>query len=318
MKLLSFFKNILWTKPRTLFKFKYDKKDGLMSILNSPIFWMLLFILASVMFLPTIWLLLHVDTSFIGQSEKKLVAEVTNANPSGPQASVDPRVKSLLANSKTKTTQSSGKSSSLARLNYKATQVIARDNVGDPSKTVPIGTSLIGKTLTSIDTREPNQTIKVLLPYGGKSKVGAEIEKNTILFGRVSYSGKGEKVYLSLNKALAPNGHEFEIEAQALNPKDYSPGLSGKVNSNSDLRVLSAVGLAVVSGAAEIMTEREMVNGMSAPKIELKNAAYQGLSKSSEAEANREASKLMESEDYITIPAGSDVIIALTKSYTEK
>ncbi len=96
MKLLLFFKNILGTKPRTLFKFRYDKKDGLMSILNSPIFWMLLFILASVMFLPTIWLLLHVDTSFIGQSEKKLVAEVANANSSGPQTSVDPRVKSLL------------------------------------------------------------------------------------------------------------------------------------------------------------------------------------------------------------------------------
>ena len=99
-------------------------------------------------------------------------------------------------------------------------------SVGDPSKTVPIGTNLIGKTLTSIDTREQNQTIKVLLPYGGKSKVGAEIEKNTILFGRVTYSGKGEKVYLSINKALAPDGHEFEIEAQALAPTCRLPFLS--------------------------------------------------------------------------------------------
>ncbi len=313
-----FLKNIFWTKPKALFKLGYHKKDGLMSILNSPIFWMLLFILASIMFLPTIWLLLHVDTSFIGHSEKKLVTETANPNSGAPPVSIDPRVKSLLASSKTNKAQGSGKSGAILRLNYKATQVIARDNAGDPSKTVPIGTSLIGKTLTSIDTREPNQTIKVLLPYGGKSKVGAEIEKNTILFGRVTYSGHGEKVYLSLTKALSPEGHEFEIEAQALNPKDYSPGLAGTVNSNSDLRVLSAVGLAVVSGATEIMTEREMVNGMAAPKLELQNAAYQGVSKSSQAEASREASKLNESEDYITIPAGSDVIIALTKSYTEK
>ncbi len=309
--------NIFWTKPKALFKLGYDKKEGLKSILNSPIFWMVLFILASVMFLPTIWLLLHVDTSFIGHSEKRLVTEA-NSNSGVTGVSVDPRVKSLLTSSKTNKTQGSGRTGTISRLNYKATQVIARDNAGDPSKTVPIGTSLIGKTLTSIDTREPNQTIKVLLPYGGKSKVGAEIEKNTILFGRVTYSGKGEKVYLSLNKALSPEGREFEIEAQALNPKDYSPGLAGTVNRNSDMRVLSAVGLAVVSGASEILTEREMVNGMSAPKLELQNAAYQGISKSSEAEASREASKLNESEDYITIPAGSDVIIALTKSYIEK
>ena len=132
--------------------------------------------------------------------------------------------------------------------------------------------------------------------------MGAEIEKNTILFGRVTYSGHGEKVYLALNKALSPEGHEFEIEAQALNPKDYSPGLAGTLNSNSDFRILSAVGLAVVSGATEIMTEREMVNDMSVPKLEMQNAVYQGISKSSQAEASREASKLNESEDYITIP----------------
>lgn len=255
------------------------------------------------------------DTSYVGQSEKSF--NQTDSSELS-QIVVSKKVAQVLGpESKSASRPRSNAYQVDRNVNYKAVQVIVRDNTGDPEKTVPIGTNFIGKTLTAIDTREPNQTIKVLLPYGGKAKVGAEIEKNTILFGHVTYSGKGGKLYLALSSGLSPGGKEFSIQAQALNPKDYSPGIAGRSHSNSDLRMLSALGMTVVAGAASIYTEREVMGGSGAtvPRQTLQNALYQGVSQQAQAEASKKAENA-DVDDYLTVPAGTDVIVSLTKSFT--
>lgn len=203
---------------------------------------------------------------------------------------------------------------------YKAKQVIEREGVFDREKTMPMGTNLIGKLLTSIDTRETEQFYKVFLPYGGKFKGGAEIPKGSTLFGKIKYEGKGNKVFMTFSKGVFPTGKEFEIQAQALNSKDYSPGIEGDFHGKSGARVAATLGLSVISGASSVLIEREEMGrmGMPVPKATLKNAALGGLGQAANDEAQRQAQKLTEEPEYVTVDAGKDLIINLTGAYIEK
>ncbi|MCB9092881.1 MAG: TrbI/VirB10 family protein [Halobacteriovoraceae bacterium] len=206
-------------------------------------------------------------------------------------------------------------------LKYEAKQVIARDDVFDTSGTIPIGTNLIGKLLTSIDTREMGQLYKVLLPYGGKFKEGGEIPKGTVLFGKVNYPGRGEKVFLKFEKGVLPEGEEIEIHGQALTTSDYSPGIIGDFHGKAGTRLATTLGLTMFSGMTEILTEKEALgkDGISvAPKATMKNAFYGGLSKASQAEAERQAQELNQEPEYVTVDAGVDLIVNLTQSYRQR
>ena len=200
------------------------------------------------------------------------------------------------------------------KIRYKAPQVIERQD--SFTSKLPLGSNLIGKLLTSIDTREREQLYKVLLPYGGKGKHGG-IPKNTVLFGTVNYPSKGRKVFMQFSKALLPDGQEVELKAQALNAKDYSPGLEGKLHSGTTARVAATLGLTMVSAFTDTLTERQVLSseGQATPKATAKNALYQGIAKASEAEAQRQAAELGNVQAYVTVPAGREMIVNLLASY---
>ena len=205
---------------------------------------------------------------------------------------------------------------STVKIKYKAPQVIERKGTDSFSSKLPIGANLIGKLLTSIDTRESEQLYKVLLPYGGKGKHG-NIPKNTVLFGTVNYPNKGRKVFIQFTKALLPDGREVEVKAQALNAKDYSPGLAGKLHSNAAGRVASTLGLTMVSAFTDTLTEKQVLGaeGAVTPKATAKNALYQGIAKASEVEVQRQMAELSDVQAYVTIPAGQELIVNLLATY---
>jgi len=198
-------------------------------------------------------------------------------------------------------------------INYKAKQVINRSEDGKLKQGVPMGTHLIGKLLTTIDTRELGQMYKVLLPYGGRTRKSSSIPKNTILFGHAKYAGKGNKVFLEFTKALLPSGKEVKISAQAMNSKNYSPGLVGNFRGRRTERIVSTIGLTMVSAMTNTLTEKQAIGKgeVVTNKSNLKNSLYQGLSKISELEAGRQATKLNEATEYITVSAGKEMIINL-------
>jgi hypothetical protein len=188
-------------------------------------------------------------------------------------------------------------------------------------KVLPIGINLVGKLLTSIDTRALGHIVKVILPYGGKHKgSGGSLPANTILFGKANYPGRGEKVQLNFNRGLLPNGEEIRLQAQALSAKDYSVGLSGELHGNFGGRTAAVLGLTMVGAMSETLVEREALGqGFSiTSKASMKNGLYNGVSKVANLEANRKAQEMAGEKDYVTIDAGSDLIISLTDSYKEK
>ena len=203
---------------------------------------------------------------------------------------------------------------STVKIKYRAPQVIERQD--SFTSKLPLGSNIIGKLLTSIDTRESEQFYKVLLPYGGKGKHGG-FPKNTVLFGTVNYPNKGRKVFMQFSKALLPDGREVELKAQALNTKDYSPGLEGKLHSGGAARVAATLGLTLASAVADTLTEKQVLGseGQVAPKATVKDAMYQGIAKASEAEAQRQAAELGNVQAYVTVPAGREIIVNLLSTY---
>ena len=200
------------------------------------------------------------------------------------------------------------------KIKYRAPQVIERKD--SFTSKMPLGTNLIGKLLTSIDTRESEQLYKVLLPYGGKGKHGG-IPKNTVLFGTITYPNQGTKVFMQFSKALLPDGQEVELKAQALSAKDYSPGLEGELHSGTTARVAATLGLTMVSAFTDTLTEKQVLGneGQVTPKATTKNALYQGIAKASEVEAQRQMAELGNVQAYVTISAGREIIVNLLSTY---
>ncbi|MEZ4744002.1 MAG: TrbI/VirB10 family protein [Bdellovibrionota bacterium] len=145
------------------------------------------------------------------------------------------------------------------------------------------------------------------------------IPKNSIVFGTAKYSGKGQKVFLQLSKLLLPDGKEVKLIAQALNSYDYSPGIEGEFHGKATERIVSTLGLSMVSAMTETLTEREVLGKgevtEARPKATMKNALYQGVSKASEMEAQRQASEMNQDPEFVTIPAGQELIINLLETY---
>jgi hypothetical protein len=178
---------------------------------------------------------------------------------------------------------------------------------------IPSGAKFIGKLLTSIDTRS-QQRVHVTLPYGGSHKSGGgSFPPDTILMGQFNYPGQDERVFITFNRAVTPDGLEIAIQAQALSSKDYRAGLFGDYHSNKGSRMASVIGLSMVGGISEIMIEKEgfgQGNGV-APKATIKNGLYNGITKVTESEANDQATQLGQSPNYVTIDSGADLIISL-------
>lgn len=195
-----------------------------------------------------------------------------------------------------------------------ARQVITRDDLPREDSSLPTGSNFIGKLISTIDTRDAKQFIKVLLPYGGSFDGKKVLDKDTMILGTAQYMGIGEKIYLSFTKAILPDGQEMEINAQALDPSDYSSGIRGEYHGTAGVRIATTLGLSMVSGMTEVLTEKKVhgESGAITPRSTMKNALYHGVSKVSEMEASRQASELGQEKAYVTVEAGTDLIISLT------
>lgn len=245
----------------------------------------------------------------LGTQESEVVRDLLNSSASLASPSPDRKAHSLQKN------PPSGKA---APIIYRAPLVVEREGVElIGGESLPIGTNLKGQLLTAIDTRETKQLYKVLLPEGGGDLRGGFISRGSLLFGHISYPGRGRKVFMSFSKALLPEGREVPIMAQALNAKDLSPGLVGDFHGKAKERVASTLGLTMLSAMTDTLTQKKG-SGFHrdlTPKATLKNAFYQGVSQASEMEAKRQADQLANQPEYVTLPAGTEMIVNLLETY---
>lgn len=179
---------------------------------------------------------------------------------------------------------------------------------------LPIGSRLIGRLLTGLDSRSLGQLVKVELSYGGGFGGKQILPALSILIGKASLSGG--RFLLRFGAGVYPSGHEFRISALALDPTDFSEGLNGSEQSRMGLRGLSTLALKAVGVGADVLTKKESLSETSSPtpKSSLENAGYAGLAAVAEDEAAHQNRRL-DSEDFITLEVGSGLIIELTESF---
>jgi hypothetical protein len=213
----------------------------------------------------------------------------------------------------------SGSPQNQGKIEYKtlAKQVLSRENA-DLGYGFSAGSNLIGELQSTIDSRDPNQTVRVILPYGGKSKDGsAELPRGTLLLGQTNYPGKGEKVFIQFQQAILPTGKAIKLAAVALDPRDYSTGLVGEIQSQAKSRTLSIMGLSAVSSMGNVMTEKEAMGQYQVEaKANAKNALLTGASHAAEVEAGRLQDQT-EAEDYVHVDAGTAVVVSLTQGLNQ-
>ncbi|MBX9768799.1 MAG: hypothetical protein K2X47_16110, partial [Bdellovibrionales bacterium] len=198
------------------------------------------------------------DSSYVGRSPTSLYGNERKVPPkTGHQKAMDIPVQrsgTIVGGSQPKTV-TVGVRHEPAKLMAK--QVILRD-LGGLGYGFSVGSNIVGELQSTIDTRDANQLVRVALPFGARSKDGStEIPKGTLLMGKVNYPGKGEKVFVSFVQAVFPEGKSVKLAAQALDPKDYSSGLSGDIQSQAKTRALSIAGLSMVQAMGSVMTEKE-------------------------------------------------------------
>jgi Bacterial conjugation TrbI-like protein len=200
-------------------------------------------------------------------------------------------------------------------IKYWAPQIVGDDE--NAQNVMRSGSKLIGFLKNPIDTRAQT-LVRVLIPHGGESG-GIEIEPGSILVGNYSYSGDGDRIYLTFSRIDPPDrGQPKKISAAALDAGNFSPGIQGEEFTNSGGKVATSIGLNMLSGMTDTLTDRESLgnsfNGVQA-KPSMKNALLQGMSKASQDQASRVGSSIEQERNYVIVPEGKEMIIELQEDY---
>ena len=245
------------------------------------------------------------DTSYLNQSSERLNSQ--DQKPDEKKIKYNEPHHAVIGEAKS---QSNGVFRT-TKIKYSAKQVI--DRTGG----MPAGTNFVGKLVTGIDTRDKGQMVKVLLPYGATYQRNKVIENGSILFGAAHYGGNGDRVFLQFNRLVNSDGSENPIQGQALNSRDFSPGLSGEVYTNTDARMMATMGLSMLAAGADVLVEKESLGHsyQATPKSSLKNAAMAGLSRGAQVEGERRIGQSENMEEYVIVEAGAELIVSLTEAF---
>ena len=225
-----------------------------------------------------------------------------------------PGVSTKEASEKTAPPPKAGRTKSV----HAATQgIITRPEESTEKKSLPPGTAAVGMTIGAVDTRH-TQNVRAILPYGMSHKGRRAIPKGSVLVGRIS--PKGGKVFIAFERAVFPNGGVFKVAAHALDPKDFTPGLRGRLHGNTDLKMAAAMGFSMAATMGDVLARKEALGGeygRITVKSTLKDAAFAGVSEVAKAEAARRLEALNNEahRGYATIPGGEGLIVVLTESF---
>ena len=202
-------------------------------------------------------------------------------------------------------------------IKYAATQVIERD--GGRKSAAPIASRIEVVLSYPLDTRYQGGMVEAILPRAFRYRGREIIAKGTVLIGRMSYHGQGERVQVNFYRGVTPGGVEFELAAQAMDAEGAQPGIKGAIHSNARGRMGKAMGLSAISNITDVLTQKEALGKGRGTSIEYKptvpNALLYSAGKATRQEANRRMGRIGQGEDYVVVAAGTASIVVLTESF---
>ena len=202
-------------------------------------------------------------------------------------------------------------------IKYKASQIIDLSNDESSSeKQNARGTVVRVRLLTSVDTREPSQICKAMVL--DRSMPG--LPAKSLLFGSATM-GVSRRAIINFDHALLPTGEELSIKAQAIDSKTNLIGINGDYHGKLGSRAIGTMALNMASGMSEVLAQKESLGGIQgqvAVKSSLKNAFYNGIAKTAESEAGRQAEQLNQEPEYVLLKNGTEFSIQLLEKVEEK
>lgn len=191
-------------------------------------------------------------------------------------------------------------------IKYRANQVIMR-----PGGHLPIGSKISGRLLAPLDTRHPGKMVKAILSVAASFRGEVALPAKTLLFGRLNYGGSGQRIDVQFDRGLTPNGMEFDFAGRSYIDGDYQSAARG--------RIAKSMGLTAISNMANVLTQKEALGSGKGMVINRKstlpNALLYAAEEASRKEAKRQVERIGESKDYVTVKAGSLLVIHLTTTF---
>jgi len=264
------------------------------------------------------------DTSYLRKSDRKLIIESNHKNSGNDEPKEFKKLEHYFKNQRsTQDLNRKQKKKDQTRpgpnqnIKYYANQIIINESIAKNKLKAPEGSTFIGKLISPLDSRLEHKVIRATVPYGFSFKGKELIPKNSILLGVPSYSTNSKRVFIDFNKGIDPEGREFPISAIVLDSSDYSVGLIGEIQENTTSQMVSAMGLSMVSGITEVLTQKETLGdiGVITPKSTLENAMYHGVSNVTDIAAKREMEKWNKEKPYVIVESGKELIIMLKASF---
>ena len=192
-------------------------------------------------------------------------------------------------------------------LKYRATQVIVRPG----AYRLPIGSKISGKLLSPLDTRHLTKMVEVLLPVAAQFNGEVILPPQTLLLGRISYAGSGKRVEVHFHQGLTPEGAAFDFAGQA--------HIDGSYRSRAGGRMARSMGLAAVSDVADVLTQKEALGSgkgvVISRKSSLANALLYATGEATRKEAERQMERIEAGGDYVTVKAGTPLVIRVTTTF---
>ena len=277
--------------------------------------------------LALILVLSMVTNSFFSQERKKSIVAHTSKEllPSEKRPSKKPKVdeemnalfeqKKRISRHKKKKRRRHGHNS-LPIVHYRKKQLLVRKQI-NAVNIIPSGKKIIAQLLNSIDTRHSSTEVLAKVPFEVRFKKELAIPKRSRFIGVFSHVQGSERIFISFSKCIFPDGTEIPIHAQALDASDYRVGVKGLYHGQTSVRMAKSIAFGMISPMAHTLTKKEALGQgfVATPKATMKNALLQGVAQSSERESKRQIREIKGDRDYLTLPAGKEMIVNLLSSF---
>lgn len=180
---------------------------------------------------------------------------------------------------------------------------------------LPTGTVFQGQLITPIKTSVDRTFVMAETTNEYRMDMKRKIPKGSRLIGRSRLNPVLKGVIVEFDKLVLPNGIETNISAMALS-RNALPEIDGLYFSNRAVTYGTALAFGFLSGFSAAARDREVTVLGSQPEVSVGNQALTGLSTASFQVANEMLRDIQKnSVEYVVVPAGEQVFVALTRRY---
>lgn len=171
------------------------------------------------------------------------------------------------------------------------------------SETIPPGTIGVGLFETGASDGDVRIRLKKDLTFNGT----LYLQENTLLMGKAQ--SQGSRLHIQFNKAITQEGAVISIEAIGLDPDDQIAGIKGSLLGYYGYKLAGAAGLNFVSGVAEGLKQKQVVNGVAVAQNTTKNALLNGSSQAALSMASETMGNLKNRKPQVEVEKDSKLLV---------